>query len=214
MAKRTPAPLAGSNSKAVTEPYLPSNAETAAVKAYAERRKQRPKPPKIKIRESKDDQVTIEPDHPDNIVWAVLMADSFGSVDRHFVDRESSLLLNAVTKGFDVQENTYNAALAAMHGINPSDEIEGMLAAQMIAVHHAAMTMARRLNGAETIDQQSSASNALTKLMRTYTAQIEALNRYRGKGQQKMTVEHVHVHDGGQAIVGNVSKGGGGELEK
>jgi hypothetical protein len=39
---------------------------------------------------------------------------------------------------------------------------------------------------------------------------MEALNRHRGKGQQKMTVEHVHVHDGGQAIVGFVSQGGEG----
>jgi hypothetical protein len=34
--------------------------------------------------------------------------------------------------------------------------------------------------------------------------QVEALQRYRGKGQQKVTVEHVHVHAGGQAIVGAV----------
>jgi hypothetical protein len=33
---------------------------------------------------------------------------------------------------------------------------------------------------------------------------IEALNRHRGKGQQKVTVEHVHVHAGGQAVVGMV----------
>jgi hypothetical protein len=32
-----------------------------------------------------------------------------------------------------------------------------------------------------------------------------ALNRHRGKGgQQKVTVEHVHVHAGGQAVVGVV----------
>jgi hypothetical protein len=34
--------------------------------------------------------------------------------------------------------------------------------------------------------------------------QVEALHRYRGKGQQKVTVEHVHVNAGGQAIVGTV----------
>lgn len=43
--------------------------------------------------------------------------------------------------------------------------------------------------------------NAVNKLMRTYTMQIETLNRYRGKGQQKMTVEHVHINDGGKAII-------------
>jgi len=44
--------------------------------------------------------------------------------------------------------------------------------------------------------------------------QVEALQRYRGKGQQKVTVEHVHVHAGGQAIVGAVTPGGGDTKEK
>ena len=52
-------------------------------------------------------------------------------------------------------------------------------------------------------------------LIRTFAAQTEALQRYRGKGQQKVTVEHVHVHTGGQAIVGAVSQpGGGGKMTK
>ena len=38
-----------------------------------------------------------------------------------------------------------------------------------------------------------------------------ALNRHRGKGQQKVTVEHVHVHAGGQAVVGMVEARGGGD---
>ena len=42
------------------------------------------------------------------------------------------------------------------------------------------------------------------KLSRTHATLLEALNRHRGKGQQKVTVEHVHAHNGGQAIVGNV----------
>ena len=37
---------------------------------------------------------------------------------------------------------------------------------------------------------------------------VEALNRYRGKGQQHVRVEHVHVNQGGQAIVGAVQGGG------
>ena len=43
---------------------------------------------------------------------------------------------------------------------------------------------------------------------------LEALNRHRGKGQQKVTVEHVHVHSGGQAVVGVVGTPGGGERPK
>ncbi len=48
-----------------------------------------------------------------------------------------------------------------------------------------------------------------TKLTRTFIAQMEALDKHRGKGQQKMTVEHVHVNEGGQAIIGDVKRGEG-----
>ena len=44
-------------------------------------------------------------------------------------------------------------------------------------------------------------ANGRRKLLRTFAAQTEALQRYRGKGQQKVTVEHVHVHTGGQAML-------------
>src|SRR3974390_2166250 len=47
-----------------------------------------------------------------------------------------------------------------------------------------------------------------------YSTLLETLNRPRGKGQQKVVVEHVHVHEGGQAIVGNVESRGGGDRPK
>jgi hypothetical protein len=43
--------------------------------------------------------------------------------------------------------------------------------------------------------------------MALYAQQVAALNKHRGKGQQKVTVEHVYVAPGGQAIVGNVEAG-------
>jgi Beta-lactamase len=46
--------------------------------------------------------------------------------------------------------------------------------------------------------------NQANKLSRTFTELLDALNSHRGKGQQKVTVEHVHVHSGGQAVVGMV----------
>jgi hypothetical protein len=56
--------------------------------------------------------------------------------------------------------------------------------------------------------------NQANKLSRTYATLLEALNRHRGKGQQKVTVEHVHVHAGGQAVVGVVASPGGGDQSK
>lgn len=101
--------------------------------------------------------------------------------------------------------------MATVAGIGPHDETEAMLAVQMVGVHRAAMQCLRRSNlENQTSEGRHSNLNQAVKLTRTYAAQLESLSKYRGKGRQKMTVEHVHVHNGGQAIVGNVSKGGGG----
>ena len=79
----------------------------------------------------------------------------------------------------------------------------------MAATHGAMMAAANTLNHVKLIQQIDSAERRFNKLARTFTAQVEALKRYRSKGEQKVTVEHVHVHDGGQAIVGNVEGGVG-----
>ena len=84
-----------------------------------------------------------------------------------------------------------------------------MLGAQMACVHMASMTFARRLAHTETIAQQDSAQKSLNKLLRAYTNQMEALRKHRNGGQQTVTVQHVQVNEGGQAIVGNVDRGGG-----
>ena len=34
----------------------------------------------------------------------------------------------------------------------------------------------------------------------------EVLLKYRRRGEQRVHVEHVHVHNGGKAIVGNIAK--------
>lgn len=48
--------------------------------------------------------------------------------------------------------------------------------------------------------------------MRLFLEQVEAIQKLKGKAaQQKVTVEHVHLHQGGQAILGAVAtKGRGG----
>ena len=50
-----------------------------------------------------------------------------------------------------------------------------------------------------------------TKLTQAYMlSSLAALDKKRRGGQQKVVVKHVHVNEGGQAIVGDVSTGGGG----
>ncbi len=42
------------------------------------------------------------------------------------------------------------------------------------------------------------------KLLSIFAKQLETLNRNRGKGQQKVSVEYVNVEPGGQAMVGHI----------
>ena len=107
------------------------------------------------------------------------------------------------------------AALAALAGIGPRDELEGMMAAQLIAAHNAAMECYRRaMIGEQTFEGRRENLNQANKLSRTWAMLLDALNKHRGKGHQKVTVEHVHVHAGGQAVVGNVVRPGGGDRGK
>jgi hypothetical protein len=199
--------------KTVKKPYKPSEAEQQLVAAERLKHEQTAPAPKFKTESKKANKHSIAPDHPDPAgYWQSSMQRAFGTNDNSFMRIQAELLSNALGgKGDDLEgsTDTTNAAVAAMHGIAPRDEVEALLATQMVAVQHAAMTMSKLLLNAGTINQQNSAVNAMTKLNRTYVAQMEALNRHRGKGQQKVTVEHVHVHDGGQAIVGAVEGGRG-----
>ena len=109
----------------------------------------------------------------------------------------------------ETSKRLLQGSLEALAGIAPRDEIEGMLTAQLIVCHHAAMECFRR---AATTDQpglRNDNFNHANKLLRTHAMLIEALNRHRGKGGQRVTVEHVHVHSGAQAVVGNVAREGG-----
>ena len=139
---------------------------------------------------------------------------TFGSVDEDFINGLLTQLINVGSPGKTPDEKGTAFVASIVRGIEPKDQIEAMLASQMAAVHLATMTFARRLAHVENIPQQDSAERAFNKLARTFATQVEALKKYRTGGQQQVTVKHVTVNDGGQAIVGNVSHGGPGDGKK
>lgn len=101
---------------------------------------------------------------------------------------------------------------AYLTAFQAKDELEAMMGTQLFAAHNAAMECYRRaMLDNQTFDGRSENLSQANKLSRTYATLIEALNRHRGKGsQQKVTVEHVHVHEGGQAAIGTFAPPGGG----
>ena len=99
------------------------------------------------------------------------------------------------------------AAYAALQGIKPRDEIEGMLGVQMVSTHSAAMECLRRaMLEEQTFEGRDQNLKHGVKLLTLYARQLEALDKHRGKGQQKMTIEYINVEAGGRAIVGHVNR--------
>lgn len=134
----------------------------------------------------------------------------FGTKSQDFAIGLFNQIANMASRGAEYSESDTLFGVSIVGGINPGDETEAMLAVQMVAIHNATITFARRLAHVDNIAQQDSASRALNQLARTFTAQVEALKRYRTGGQQNVTVKHVTVNEGGRAIVGNVGTGGQG----
>ena len=203
--------MTDAKTKVVAAPYVPKPQERAVIEAAHERSRARAPAPRFKTEQKgKTQKVVI--DHPHPPTGGTLLMSALGTVSPEFVDPLVNQLANSVSKGQEPNVDGLNFMLSVINGIEPRDEIEAMLAAQMAAVHMATMTFARRLNHVENIPQQDSAERAFNKFARTFTTQMEALKRYRTGGQQKVTVEHVTVNEGGQAIVGNITqtKGGGG----
>ena len=138
-----------------------------------------------------------------------------GTHDLDLTNSTVNQICNICSKGKQFSESSMmqtNAALATILEIDPQDSIELMLATQMTTVHNMAMEMSRRaMHSEQTLEGVELNINFAKKLMRTFSTQVETLNKYRTKGQQKITVQHVNVNEGGQAIVGDINQGGGNE---
>ena len=103
-------------------------------------------------------------------------------------------------------------AIATIGEMEPQNLTEAMLATQMIAANDAAlMFLSRATNKDQHPEAIDTNVNRASRLMRVFREQLEAMQKLKGKsGQQSVRVEHVHVHDGGQAIVGPVTSSGTG----
>ncbi len=133
---------------------------------------------------------------------------ALGTVSSDFV-RASLLQIQAAARSpfGTISETAMNAALAMIEAVAPKDEIEGALAVQMSCTHAASMAILGKLDSGFGGERRIAAfASAAARLMRTFAMQVEVFRRLRNGGQQFVRVEHVHVNEGGQALIGNVKK--------
>ena len=122
------------------------------------------------------------------------------------------------------EAQSLSGALDAADTIEARDSLERMLAHQLATAHVSAMKMSADLNRrldylanvrgeeSERVNIQATRlANAVGRLMSTYQQGLLTVQRLRSGGKQTVVVQHVHVNEGGQAVVaGKVGRGARG----
>ena len=116
-----------------------------------------------------------------------------------------------------VETEAVDLGVDAAATIGARNSLEKMLAHQMAAAHRMSMRLMRRAEqelrrqgDPAAVQNAVRCASASNRMMKAYQEGLLTLGRMRTGGQQVMTVQHVHVSDGGQAMVaGHVGSDGG-----
>lgn len=178
-------------------------ADASKAQAILDRRQLRPEPPKIDL----TDEGNIAMCGENGALSQLRAMASLGLHNAHAL----SLVLHQMThlnpSAYNRRDSSHvNSALAMFEELEPEGGNQSMLAAQMVALHVAAMDCFRRAAiPDQTFDGRDLNLKFGVKLGAAYARHAETLSKLKRNGQQTVNVGHVNVHDGGQAIVGGVS---------
>ena len=170
---------------------------------------QRGRLPPVRVRLGRPDAYVPQTHPPDGDSenWWQRLKNALGTTSSDFVSASLLQVQAAARSPFGTtSETAMNAALAMISAAAPKNEIEGAFAVQMACTHTAAMAVLANIDRLGTERRIAVFASAASRLLRAYAMQMEVFRRLRNGGQQYVRVEHVHVNDGGQAIIGNVKK--------
>lgn len=185
----------------------PDASEAAAIEAALKRVRARVPPTTVTFSQDSKGKVDLQgAEHNDHDGWLARLVDAFGTRGTPFVLSQLNQIMSASRDGDGkIDPTRVNAMLAIVEAARPDNELQAALAVQMAVTHFATLTLVNRATRADQIRQVDSAGNLAVKFARTFALQAEALAKLKRGGEQVVKV--VHVHPGGQAIVGNVTNG-------
>ena len=169
----------------------------------------RPLPPGIILEPAGFDKEDWTAPHSDPDLWVLQLADAFGTRSRAVISTFMNQLSTLCTtshwdeeaRQWRMNENEFSASLAIVSSIKPRNEMEAALAAQMVAIHLLQMKCAAH---AIRFEYDTKTVAVTGKLARTFTLQLETLQRLRGRRKttnqsirvKKELHQHVHYHRG------------------
>ena len=163
-------------------------------------------------------EFVVDPNRPDSGELSQIMGTKDTEIAEQILTMACVAMNPIIAKrtGEGNYSECFNLIFQSMHDFQPKDATEARLIAQAIAVFQHGMDGLARAATATQISHRDSYINTSTKLFRVHNETIEALNRHRRGGEQRVIVQHQQVNISGQAqaVVGNFhSEGGGGSIK-
>jgi hypothetical protein len=153
-------------------------------------------------------QIMQGPKHSDMEGWRAQFMAAFGTLSGAVVNVEVERIANALRRDGKIDPSELDAVIAIVSGQRPKNELEAMVICQMAVTHALTMRSFGNLNRSNSIQQQDSNALTIARLTKAFASQTDSLTKLRRGGEQRVVVEHVHIHAGGQAIVGAVTHTG------
>ena len=154
-------------------------------------------------------QILQCPKHSDQDGWRAQFMAAFGTSSEKVVGVEAERIAKALRqKDGKIDPAELDTVIAILSGQQPKNELEAMIVCQMAVTHALTMRSLGNLNRSNEIQQQDSNALTVARLTKAFASQMDALGKLRRGGEQRVVVEHIHIHAGAQAIVGAVTHTG------
>lgn len=141
-------------------------------------------------------------------LWFHNLSETLGIKDVNFAAHFIDDAIRACFPSTPGTPEVVDSILGAIAAFCPRDGVEAMLAAQAVVVNHHAMKL---FKGAGTGSFTGVAENRIVlaeKLLKVFLLLTQRIDAHRNQSNLRPQVGEVHVHEGGQAIVGDVHANG------
>jgi len=140
---------------------------------------------------------------------------TFGTLSEEFADTMMGKVISGLRpNAFDMLgEVTLNAALATIASLRPESEMEALMCVQIVIAGFSGLRMielSQRHLSEENIAVYRGYANRLLKLQGELLKTLD--KRRKGGSSQSIEVKHVHIHAGGQGVIGIVNHDEGQKL--
>ena len=169
-------------SRAAKAEHLKKTRENIALQSFTQRLDEAPPVPVVTVQNNEHGQ-SIAIDHPDRSLGELLLMEALGTTNPAFSNAILKQLATAASDGRQVDEQGLRFLLAVITDIKPKDQIMAMLAAQAAVIHLAVMTSGRAVPDVWFVRLEQASD--LSKLVRTFTVQVDALQRYGCAAEQQ-----------------------------